>query len=129
MASLTKCIGSRGTTWRSEFSLRGDRKRKYLRLGKMPKESAKTFKTRVEFLIAAKEQGAAPDPETIRWAAERDDEFYNKLAEFGLVAPRIGRSVPTIADFVGAYIGRRTDVKERTIIWYKQTRRNLIDFF
>src|SRR6478672_9408114 len=111
MASLTKTNGKRGTTWRLEFFLRGDPKRKYLRLGKMPKLRAESFKTRVEFLIAAKEQGTAPDPETVRWAADRDEEFYDKLVQYGLVLPRVKVIIPSLAEFTDAYIASRTDVK------------------
>jgi integrase len=38
-------------------------------------------------------------------------------------------SVPTLAQFIDAYIASRTDVKQNTVIWNRQTRRNLVGFF
>src|SRR5262245_32400896 len=107
MASLTKRNGKRGTAWRIEFFL-GDRtKRKCIRLGVMQKRSAETVKARIELLIAAKASGVAPDPELARWAAERDDNLHQKMAQHGLVAPRLTRLVPSLADFADRYIAGR----------------------
>src|SRR5690349_1064554 len=63
----------------------GDGKRKTLRLGKVSKRQAESVKTRVELLIAAKITGTAPDDETSRWVAERDDQLRDKLAAVGLI--------------------------------------------
>src|SRR5688572_6776520 len=101
MASLTKVTGRPnketgkcGSTLRVDFYLGNDPKRKSIRLGKMSKQQAETIKARIEYLIAARENGSAPDAETSRWAATISDDLHARLAKHGLVAPR-GRVVIT----------------------------------
>ena len=57
MASLAEINGKRGSTWRLDFFLSDDPKRKCIRLGKMSKRQAVSIKTNVERLIEAKATG------------------------------------------------------------------------
>jgi len=129
MASLAKYNGKRGTTWRIDFFLGGDPKRKHIRLGKMTKSQAVSIKTNVELLISAKVTGTAPDLDVSRWVTKRDDDLHAKLALHGLVVSRVKVNMPTLTQFIDGYIAGRTDVKPSTVVWYQQTRRCLVDFF
>ena len=106
-----------------------DGERKTIRLGKATMQQAATVKLRIELLVAAKINGTAPDDDTSRWAASIGDDLHVKLAEHGLVAPRVKGDVPTLAQFVDSYIVSRSDVKPGTVILYQQTRRCLVEFF
>src|SRR3954463_9347497 len=129
MASLTKTVGKRGTTWRVEFSLGDDPKRRLIRLGKMEKRRAESIKSQVEFLITAKITGTAPSSETRQWVASREAELYRKLAKHGLVAPRAEAASSALAAFLDRYIEGRTDVKPNTRAHLKRARNNLVDYF
>jgi integrase len=129
MASLIKIKGKRGTTWRIDFYLGDDPKRKSLRVGTMNERQAGSIKSKVELLIAAKVTSTAPDLEVSRWVSERDDDLHAKLALHGLVAPRVRTKMPGLMQFVDEYIARRTDVQKSTVVWYRQTRRCLVDYF
>ena len=115
MASLTKTIGKRGTTWRIDFFLADDPKRRQIRVGKMDKRRAESIRSQVEFLITAKITGTAPPSETSEWVASREDELYRKLAKHGLVTPRAEAASSTLAAFLDRYIEGRTDVKPPAI--------------
>ena len=129
MASLTKTVGKRGATWRIEFFLGDDPKRKYIRLGRIDKRQAESIKTRVELLIAAKLTGTAPDVETSRWVAERGDTLYAKLVQHGLVSPRTAAATNSLAAFLDSYVAKRADVKGGTAVVYGHTRRCLVEYF
>jgi integrase len=103
-------------------------KRKTLRL-RMPMKQAEDVKRRVEWLVAAKISGTAPDVDTLVWLTKIGDGLHEKLAKHDLVAPRVRVAVPTLDAFVGDYIARRSDVKAGTVLWYNQTRRDLLKFF
>jgi integrase len=128
MACLTKIIGKRGTTWRIEY-FDARNKRRCIRLGKIDKRQAESIKARVELLVAAKIMGTAPDVETSRWVAERDDVLHGKLVQQGLVEPREKFKVRNLGPFLDDYIGKRTDVKPGTATVYRHTRRCLVEFF
>ena len=80
----SKKTGKQGTTWRIDFSLGDTPKRKSIRLGKMAKPQAETVKSRIEFLVAAKDNGTAPDAETSRWVGSIGDDLHAKLANHEL---------------------------------------------
>src|SRR3989304_7048458 len=75
MASLTKTVGKRGTTWRIEF-FDANNKRKCIRLGKIDKRQAESIKARGELLVAARITGTSPDVETSRRGAGRGGTVY-----------------------------------------------------
>jgi integrase len=136
MASLTKVkgrpskkTGRRGTTWRIDFFLPDDPKRKQIRLGKMSEKQAESIKTKVELLIAAKVTGTAPDLDVSQWVAKRDNEFHAKLVEHGLVTPRTKVEITTLRAFLDDYIAGRTDIKASTLTHLGRARQSLIDYF
>jgi integrase len=136
MASLTKVKGKpskktgvRGSTWRVDFFLAGEPQRKSVRLGTMAKQQAITIKSRIEYLVAAKDNGNAPDAETSRWLASIGDDLHAKLAKHELVSPRLKVETRRLEGFLDEYIARRSDTKKSTRILYGNARRNLVDFF
>ena len=128
MASLTKTVGKRGTTWRIEF-FDANNKRKCIRLGKIDKRQAESIKARVELLVAARITGTSPDVETSRWVADRDDTLHARLAQHELVAARGTAESNTLAKFLDAYIESRTDIKPNTRAHLKRARNNLVSYF
>jgi hypothetical protein len=119
MASLTKTVGKRGTTWRIDFYLGDDPKRKHIRLGKVDKRQAESIKARVELLVAAKITGTAPDADTSRWVADREDELHAKLVKHGLAAPRGKLADHSLAALLDGYIAKRSDFGRK--IWDKDS--------
>ena len=109
------------------FNANGERKT--IRLGRATMQQAATVKLRIELLIAAKINGAAPDDDTSRWVASVGDDLHAKLAEHGLVSPRAKAAITTLAAFLDGYIAGRTDVKSGTAIVYGHTHRCLVEYF
>ena len=62
-----------------------DRKRRSIRLGKVPAKAAAVIRGKVETLNAAAIMQQAPDDDTARWVAGLDNKLYDKLAAVGLV--------------------------------------------
>lgn len=106
-----------------------DGRRKSVRLGKAPMKAAEEVRRRVEYLLAAKVSGTAPDADTMKWLASVGDELHARLAAAGLVAARDGGAKDRLGPFVDAYIARRSDVKPNTRIHYRGARRRLLAFF
>jgi len=122
MASITRETHGRRTV---QF-IGPDRKRRSIRLGKMPQRMAEAVKVRVEHLVAAAITGHALDDETARWVADVDDTLRDKLARVGLVPKR---DATTLGAFIDSYIEARGDVKPATATVYGHTRRNLVEHF
>lgn len=105
-----------------------DGKRKTIRLGKISQRNAESFKLRVELILTSLTLQNGLDGETARWIVELDDATHAKLAKVGLVEPRAERS-QTLEGHIDSYLARRTEVKPRTQISWKQARKSLIDYF
>ena len=105
-----------------------DRKRKSVRLGKMPMKDAKEFKTKIAALNTATITGFSIDGETARWVADLGKVFHEKLASVGLIQPREFHAC-ALAEFVSHYIDSRTDAKPNTRKIWRQTITLLIEFF
>lgn len=90
-----------------------DRRRRTVRLGKVPMKQAEAVRLRVEHLVAAGTTGAAPDGETAHWVPELDDTLHEKLAAVGLLQPRL--SCPP-GPYLDQYAAKRTDVKPSTLV-------------
>jgi integrase len=103
--------------------------RKTLRLGKANMDLARTVKSHVEKLVAAKIGGTAPPVDTSRWLTTIGDVLYAKLADHELVARRISAQATTLKAFLDQYIDKRADVKRSTAVVYGHTRRCLIGYF
>jgi integrase len=106
-----------------------DGKRKTIRLGKCSQRDAESFKYRVENLLSARIQGREPGRDDANWLDRLPDKMHTKLSKSGLINPRDGSGIPTVANFVERYIQKRADVKPGTRTIYRHTQRNLLDFF
>ena len=105
-----------------------DKKRRSIRLGKMPLKMVREIKLKVEALNYAAITGHPVDGETANWIANRDQTISEKLAAVGLI-PRREFSDSTLAAFIDGYLATRTDFKPRTRINFEQVRRDLIAHF
>lgn len=106
-----------------------ENQRKTIRIGKATMQQANTVKLRIELLVAAKINGTAPDLNTSQWVASIGDDLHAKLAEQGLVSPRVKAENATLAAFLDSYIAKQTDKKRSTIICLTQCRNDLVEFF
>ncbi len=123
MASISNQPGGRRTI---QFVDPRDGRRRSIRLGKVTRKVAETFKTRVEYLLAARKTGQPIDSETAEWLSKLDEELIDRLASVGLAASR-GRT--TLERFLEDYVKARSDVKPSTKLVYGHTKRNLVQFF
>jgi integrase len=105
-----------------------DKRRRSIRLGKMPMRTAEEVKRRVEYLAAAVSSGTAVDNDTAKWLASIGSELHARLAAVGLVQPRL-QSHATLGEFLGSYIDGRLDVKGGTRTCCGLSRNRLIAFF
>jgi len=101
-------------------------KRQTVRLGKIPKRAAESFKIRVEELLAAQTSKQAIEIDTSRWVARLDDVMASRLAAVGLIRPR---NSALLGDYLDGYSRERTDVKPRTRIKYNATKDYLLEHF
>src|SRR5262245_22813453 len=65
-----------------------DKRRRSVRLGKIPKRAAEAIKTKIEAMNAANLAGVSWDKETADWLGGRGAVLYDKLAAVGLVPAR-----------------------------------------
>ena len=105
-----------------------DRKRRTIRLGKMPKRDAENIKVRVQALNVAKMTGHSMDGDTARWVANLESVMSDKLAAVGLVERREFHDCAMVG-FVRNYIDSRTDAKPNTQKVWRQTVALLIEHF
>lgn len=103
----------------------GRRQRRSIALGRVPVKRARRWAAHVDELVAALQEGDAPERETARWLARLSDPLYDKLVNAGLVPPR---AAVTLKAFVDQYIKRRK-VKESTKTVWRRTRRHLVNCF
>lgn len=107
-----------------------DGNRKAIRLGKMSLPDARVIKTKVEAILSARAAKNSLDETTAQWTAEIPHRLAAKLAQVGLMPKRDPRQAATLDAFIEAYILRRTDdVSPHTQRIWRQTRRNLTEFF
>jgi integrase len=90
-------------------------------------------KTKIEDVIAAKIAGHAPVTSTLEWIAQQQKQsskLFQKLADLDLVhREHRPDAKDTLDAFIDSYIDSRTDVKEGTIVTYRQVRKRLVDYF
>jgi integrase len=122
MASITKQLGGK----RLIQFMGSAGKRKTIRLGKVPQRVAEEIRVKVEYLLAAGSANCSVDQETARWLSQIGDDLADKLAAAGLIPKRASAR---LAEFVDAYIERRTDVKPNTRKNFLATRTRLVEFF
>ncbi|HVK12434.1 MAG TPA: phage integrase SAM-like domain-containing protein, partial [Gemmataceae bacterium] len=104
-----------------------DKKRRSLRLGKVPKKVAEDVQRRVESLNAAKIAGTPLDNETAQWLPTVSLDLARKLARVGLVGPQ--RQADDLGTFTQDYIDTRTDLKPGTRTNLGLARKRLLAFF
>lgn len=110
----------------------GDGKRRTIRLGKITKADAGSFKGHVERLVSAKAAGHAPDLQTSTWLSAIASELRAKLEAAGLVGPAIAkptRPVATLGEFCREYVASRTDLKPRSRDIVERARTSLVSYF
>lgn len=124
MASLsTDANGNRSI----QFASPHDRKRRTLRLGKVPRKTAESVRTKVEALVAALSSRVPPDAETSAWTAAIPDELAAKLAAVGLMPER---QSATLGEFLAGYLERRKlDAKGGTVTQLGVMAADLTKFF
>lgn len=103
--------------------------RRSIWLGKMQKRTAESWKSHIEELISARNEGRSPFQETTEWLGRLSDSHHNKLAGVGLVQKRATAEATTLEVFLSDYRARRTDVKSGTQTAFRQVCRCLIDHF
>ena len=104
-----------------------DRRRFSIRLGKVNKKQAESFKNRVEILVSAKLSGLPIDSDTAKWLRQLDDRYIERLANVGLAE---SRESSLLGAYVNRYIkARKVDVKPATIQTYERARNHLFEFF
>jgi len=128
MASLSRRAHD---SWALQF-LQGQQRRTIC-LGAMSEPQAAAVKERVEALVDALRADSPPDKSTAAWVHDLPDGLHSKLVKAGLVMPRTDSdeapAVPLLGAFCDSYIARRTDVKGATAIFYRHTRRCLVEYF
>lgn len=107
----------------------GDRKRRSIRLGKLPKKSAEVIKAKIEALNAAVISKTSWDVETAEWVGKLDSLLYAKLAKAGLVPVRAAAERAMLGAFLASYIQGRSDVKRGTKNVYRHTQECLVEYF
>ena len=105
-----------------------DRKRRSIRLGKMPLKSVREIKLKVEALNYAAITGHSVDSETARWIADREQPLLEKLAKVGLIARPEEVGDITLDAFIDAYLTGRVDLKASTVEQLRQVQRNVVAF-
>jgi integrase len=103
-----------------------DRKRRSIRLGKVPKKYADAVRVKIESLVAAKLTGHAVDDDTARWVASLDVTMSDKLSAVGLTPKR---PKATLEAFIETYVSGRVDVKPGTKEVWQQGRNGLLRYF
>ena len=101
--------------------------RRPLRLGKMSMKQAKTVNVFVEDLCVAARGAKVIENATADWVASMDDTMHARLSKLDLVRPR-NRTSTTLGAFLAEYFAGMTG-KPNTLIFYRHTRRCLIEFF
>ena len=105
-----------------------DKKRRSIRLGKMPLRTVREIKLKVETLNYASITGHSVDSETARWVADRDRVLTEKLAAVGLIELPEDVGGLSVDSFIDAYLTERVDLKASTIEQLRQVQQNLRNF-
>jgi integrase len=107
--------------------------RKTIRLGKRTEKTADKIREKVELLAddaKHKRQHASHVVRWIRHIEHEDASLYDKLAEHGLVPPRVVAGQVTVELLCTSFINNRFgDVKGSTSTIYGHAKRNLMEYF
>jgi integrase len=109
----------------------GRRPRIYL--GVMSREDADTVRGWVESLISCRALNQSPRPELAAWLSGISDDLYGKLAALGLTdarESRPGHGTVRLRRVCARFLWhKRSEVKPRTLVLYRQTIRRLVRYF
>ena len=131
MASLHKETQHGRNIYRVAFYDK-DGKRRKIRLGEIGKKAAESITMHIQDLADASIAGKAPDGQLTAWLGKIGLELAHKLVEAGLIEKReqpAAAPVISLAAFLDAYIGGRTDVKPNTKTNFLQARNFLVRCF
>jgi hypothetical protein len=104
-------------------------RRPKISIGRKSMAAARTMLGHIENLLGARESGHGFPPATAAWLAAVPAVLAGRLAELGLCQPRRTDGEITLGGFLKDYFARRDDVKPGTKTRWKQTERNLCDYF
>lgn len=124
MASL---IHDKNGTRRVQF-VDAEKKRRTIRLGKLPKKASEAFRLRVEHLASAQRAGVATDGQTADWLRELPGAMHERLVRVGLAEPREALTERTLGELWDAYLDGLT-VKASTMTAYRQAADAMLDYF
>ena len=124
---MASVITYAGGLRRIEFVLVPNERRRIIRLGRVSAKAAKSFKARVETIVADKLQNRHHDAEIADWLGKLDESTLAKLRAVGL-ADGVGLLKTTLGEFLERYFTTMT-VKPSTRTFYGHTRRNLETYF
>jgi integrase len=108
-----------------------DKKRRSVRLGKMPLKDVREIKTKIVSLNSAVIAKIGWDNETSEWVGGLEDWLYERLEAVGLVPKRnkADASLSELGAFLDRYLARRTNVAESTRFHLVQASNKLKEFF
>ena len=125
MASLYSEQRGRRTLYRIQYR-DGNKRRKSIRLGSLPKKAAEHVRAKVEALVSARIAGSALDNDTSRWLANLGDDLRAKLSNAGLCEARVQAQ---LGPFLSDYITKRTGVADCTKENWRTAADSLVAFF
>ena len=121
MASVSK----EGRNYRVQFT-GPDGKRHTLRIGRVLKRVADSFRDHIEDLVGLAKTGQRLNAEQERWLATLCDDHSERLVKAG-IAPK--RQVSQLGEHLDEYIESRKQIKPRTRHLLKETAGALLEFF
>jgi len=123
MASLSR---TKSNTRRILYVDPRDGRRKTLWLGRCSQRLALAVKVKVEHILNSVAMSGPLDNDVAQWVTSIGDELHGKLANAGLVQPRV---TVRLGQFLEDYRNSRTDIKPQTIVHWGHTVKNLLAFF
>ena len=106
-----------------------DNNRRSIRLRGATRKGADEIDRHVDRLNSSSISGEPLPKDTAEWVASLGDDLHAKLVSVGLLQPRVKMVVPTIREFVTAFIGGRPDAALNTVRLWKDTLTKLVDHF
>ncbi len=94
-------------------------KQQTIRLGKCPKDYARSAKMAIGHLVIAKRHNGVPHPDAVRWLGGIDEVLYTRVAAHGLCQPRAEAEVVTLGTLLDRF-EKSASVKEGTRTNYRQ---------
>jgi integrase len=95
-------------------------------LGDVSKAGAQEVSRHLQRLANATAANTTPHADSLRWARGTDQRIKRRLIHWGLM-PESNLETYTISTWVDQYCKDRTDVKPKTILKYKNSRRRLLE--